>query len=208
MNMIEMGNKSWDEIIVKLKADKSFTKIFNRVYPEGYSGESITDAIAEFERTLITPDSRFDLYLKGDKTALTSSEIAGYELFKQHDCATCHTGSNMGGYSYDLMGLYGDYFGDRGGEITTEDLGRFKESKSEFDKHRFKVPTLRNIALTWPYLHDGTAKNLEEAVNAMAVYQNNKPLTESELASIVGYLHTLTGKYNGEVLTNTNIQTI
>ena len=208
MNMIEMGNKSWDEVIAKLEADEQFTKIFKNVYPEGYTGESITDAIAEFERTLITPDSRFDLYLKGDKTALTAEEIDGYELFKQQDCATCHTGSNMGGYSYDLMGLYGDYFGDRGDSILTEDLGRFKETKSDFDKHRFKVPTLRNIALTWPYMHDGTAKTLEEAVNVMAVYQNDKPLTDAELTSIVSYLHTLTGKYKGKELTNTKIQSI
>ncbi len=206
MNSIEMGNKSWDEVIVKLNDDNKFTEQFNKVYPGSYTGESITDAIAEFERTLITPDSRFDLYLKGDKTALSESEIHGYELFKQQDCATCHTGSNMGGYSYDLMGLYGDYFSNRGDEITTEDHGRFKETKAEYDLHRFKVPTLRNIALTWPYLHDGTAESLEEAVDVMSIYQNNKTLTEVELASIVGYLNTLTGKYNGKELTNTNIQ--
>ena len=95
LNPVEMASASWDEIIGKLKADKIFTNAFTAVYPEGYSGETITDAIAEYEKTLLTPDSRFDLYLKGDSTALSAEELHGYELFKENRCATCHVGPTL-----------------------------------------------------------------------------------------------------------------
>ena len=175
------------------------------VYPEGFTQETITDAIQEFERTLITPNSKFDKYLKGDKNILTAEEINGYELFKEYNCATCHVGENLGGQSYELMGVRADYFGDRGTEITFEDHGRNKETKTERDMHRFKVPGLRNIELTGPYYHDGTKKTLEEAVNDMAKYEVGITLTETETANIVKFLKTLTGEYKGKTLTNDNM---
>ena len=160
----------------------------------------------QFERTLITPNSRFDKYLKGDKAALTQEEITGYELFKQYNCATCHVGENLGGQSYELMGLQGDYFADRNTEITLEDHGRNKETKTERDIHRFKVPGLRNIALTAPYFHDGTKKTLEEAVRDMAKYEVGVELTDQETAQLVSFLKTLTGEYKGKILTNDNMK--
>lgn len=205
LNPIEMGHKSFDDICKVLSEDKAFEKVFMEVYPEGFTEATITDAIQEFERTLITPNSRFDKYLKGDKNILTAEEINGYDLFKKYNCATCHVGENLGGQSYELMGMRADYFGDRGTEITFEDHGRNKETKTERDMHRFKVPGLRNIELTGPYFHDGTKKTLEEAVIDMAKYEVGVNLTESETADIVKFLKTLTGEYKGNTLTNDNL---
>lgn len=200
MNPVEMASASWEEIIDKLKQDKELTAEFMAVYPDGYSGDNLTDAIAEFEKTLLTPNSRFDQYIKGNDKALTAQEIKGYDLFKLNDCATCHVGANLGGQSYELMGLKADYFADRGLELTNEDNGRFKETQIERDRHRFKTPGLRNVALTAPYLHDGSAKTLDEAVDAMAVYQVGKPLSTADRDDIVAFLKTLTGEYQGKML--------
>lgn len=205
LNPIEMGHTSFDDICKALSADKAFEKAFMEVYPEGFTESTITDAIQEFERTLITPNSKFDKYLKGDKNILTAEEINGYDLFKKYNCATCHVGENLGGQSYELMGIRADYFGDRGTEITFEDHGRNKETKTERDMHRFKVPGLRNIELTGPYFHDGTKKTLEEAVIDMAKYEVGITLTETETANIVKFLKTLTGEYKGKTLTNDNL---
>lgn len=206
LNPVEMGHKSFDDICARLAEDAAFTKAFKEVYPDGWTQANITNAIQEFERTLITPNSRFDKYLKGDKAALTQEEITGYELFKQYNCATCHVGENLGGQSYELMGLQGDYFADRKTEITLEDHGRNKETKTERDIHRFKVPGLRNIALTAPYFHDGTKKTLEEAVRDMAKYEVGVELTDQETAQLVSFLKTLTGEYKGKTLTNDNMK--
>ena len=109
LNPVEMGSHSFDEISAKLAEDKELSKRFLEVYPEGFNQSTITDAIAEFEKTLLTP-SRFDKYLMGDKTALTAEEVAGYELFKENKCATCHTGVNLGGQSFEYMGIKDNYF--------------------------------------------------------------------------------------------------
>ena len=163
-----------------------------------------TDAIEEFERTLVTPDSRFDKWLRGDDSALAADELAGYELFKTYDCATCHVGPNLGGQSYELMGLRRHYFADRGTELTNEDNGRYKETQHERDRHRFKVPGLRNIELTWPYYHDGTRLTLEDAVRDMGYYQSGVELTDDEVNQMTSFLKTLTGEYNGIPLANSN----
>lgn len=204
LNPVEMACKSFDEICEKLKADNAFVKAFTGVYPDGISQANITDAIQEFERTLLTPNSRFDKYLKGDATALNAEEAAGYDLFKKYSCATCHAGETLGGRSYELMGIKHDYFADRGTELTEEDNGRFKETKVERDRHRFKVPGLRNVALTAPYFHDATQATLEDAVKAMAKYEIDVNLSEQEVAQITSFLQTLTGEYQGKPLTNAN----
>ena len=144
--------------------------------------------------------------MKGDKNVISSDVVAGYELFKKYDCATCHVGENLGGQSYELMGLAADYFGDRGTELTTEDNGRNKETKLPRDKHRFKVPGLRNVALTAPYFHDGTQVTLAEAVAAMGRYEVGIELGEAEIAQMVAFLNSLTGEYKGKVLTNDNMK--
>lgn len=206
LNPVEMACRSFDEICDKLKADAAFSKAFTEVYPDGINEANITNAIQEFEKTLLTPNSRFDKYLKGDMAALTTEELAGYDLFKKYNCATCHVGENMGGQSYELMGIKQDYFADRGTELTVEDNGRFKETKNERDRHRFKVPGLRNVALTAPYFHDATQATLEDAVRAMGKYEVGVDLSQQEVKQIVAFLQTLTGEYQGKLLTNVNLQ--
>ena len=204
LNPIEMASTSFEEIIAKLQKDKKFAKAFNAVYPEGMTQATLTDAIEQFERTLVTPDSRFDKWLRGDDNAVTAEELAGYELFKRYDCATCHVGPNLGGQSYELMGLRRHYFNERGMELTVEDNGRFKETQVERDRHRFKVPGLRNVEHTWPYYHDGTRETLEDAVRDMGLYQSGVELTESEVNQITMFLKTLTGEYQGVPVTTSN----
>ena len=203
LNPVEMASESFDQIIAKLKADKQFARAFVKVYPDGITAANITDAIEQFERTLITPDSKFDKWLRGDDSALTADELKGYELFKKYDCATCHAGPNLGGLSYELMGLRRHYFAERGLELTNEDNGRYKETQQERDRHRFKVPGLRNVEHTWPYYHDGTRETLEEAVRDMGLYQSGVELTDSEVAGITAFLKTLTGEYKGVPVTTT-----
>ena len=204
LNPIEMASESFDQIIAKLAADKDFAKAFTAVYPDGLTEANITNAIEEFERTLITPGSRFDKWLRGDDSALNADELAGYELFKKYDCATCHVGQNLGGQSYELMGLRRHYFADRGMELTVEDNGRYKETQQERDRHRFKVPGLRNVEHTWPYYHDGTRVTIEDAVRDMGIYQSGVELTDIEIDSICDFLRTLTGEYQGKKITTTN----
>ena len=204
LNPVEMASESFDQIIAKLKADKKFAKEFTAVYPDGLTAANLTDAIEQFERTLITPNSAFDKWLCGDDSALTAEQLTGYELFKKYDCATCHAGPNLGGLTYELMGLRRHYFAERGLELTNEDNGRFKETGAERDRHRFKVPGLRNVEHTWPYYHDGTRETLEEAVKYMGLYQSGVELTDGETAQIVAFLKTLTGEYNGKAITTNN----
>ncbi len=206
VNPVEMASPNFDAIVAKLNKDRKFAREFKKVYPEGFTQATITDAIEQFERTLITPNSRFDKYLRGDKAAITAEELEGYELFKKYNCATCHVGKNLGGESYELMGLRKHYFADRGLDLTEEDNGRFKQTGVERDRHRFKVPGLRNVALTWPYYHDGTRTSLKEAVCAMGTYQSGVELTDEEEDKIVAFLNTLTGEYQGKLLTNANEQ--
>ena len=205
LNPVEMASTSFDEIVAKLQGDKRYTEMFQTLYPEqGITEATITDAIEEFERTLITPNSQFDKWLLGDNEALTAEELRGYELFKENSCATCHVGVNLGGESYELMGLRRHYFEERGMELTEEDNGRYKQTQQERDRHRFKVPGLRNVELTWPYYHDGSRVTMDEAVRDMALYQCDVELADADVEAIVAFLRTLTGEYNGEKLTTTN----
>ncbi len=201
LNPIEMGSKSWNDITEKLNKDKKLKEAFIAVYPEGFTGETITDAIAEFEKTLITPNSAFDKYLKGDDSAISDEAKEGYRLFKENNCATCHVGQAMGGQSFEYMGLVKDYFADRGGVVTEADNGLYNVTKKESDRHKFKVPLLRNIALTPPYFHDASAETLNDAVMVMMKYQEGRDLvSDVEINEIVAFLKTLNGEYNGMLL--------
>ncbi len=190
-NPTEMGAK-WDEVVVRLGKNKEYVAAFAKLYPEGITKDSATDAIAEYEKSLITP-SRFDKFLLGDETAITDAEKKGYATFKEVGCTSCHTGVIVGGTMFQKMGLVNDYFKDRGTPVTEADLGRFNVSKNPAEKHFFKVPTLRNIELTSPYLHDGSRATLEETVQIMGKYQLGRDLTDAQTNSIVTFLKTLTG---------------
>jgi cytochrome c peroxidase len=198
-NPIEMG-ANWDVVIPKLEKDKEYVEAFKALYPEqGISGEAIVDAIAIFERSLNTPNSRFDQYLRGNKDAINDEEKKGYELFKASGCATCHVGPAMGGESFERMGLKADYFEDRG-NVQEVDQGLTNFTQKEDDRFKFKVPTLRNIAITYPYFHDGQTTDLKEAVKIMAKYQEGIELTDQESDLIAKFLNTLTGEYKGALL--------
>ena len=130
---------------------------------------------------------------------LTADEKEGYRLFKEYGCASCHQGEGIGGNLFQRLGLFGDYFRDRG-QITRSDLGRLNVTGDEADRYVFKVPSLRNVALTAPYFHDGSAKRLEDAVRVMSIYQLGRPLTPAETGHIVTFLRTLSGEYQGTPL--------
>lgn len=191
-NPIEMAS-NWEEVASKLSQDAALTQEFLAVYPDGYKKETCTDAIAEYEHTLITP-APFDAFLKGDQAALDEQQKKGHALFNAMGCYTCHTGVVLGGKSFELMGLRADYFGDRG-DVIKRDYGRFNVTNDEYDRFRLKVPMLRNVAQTFPYLHDGTAETLEEAVDIMAKYQTGKTITKEENQLVVAFLNSLTGAY-------------
>lgn len=199
LNPVEMGCKTFDEISAKLADDKEFSKRFLEVYPEGLNQSTITDAIAEFEKTLLTP-SRFDKYLMGDKNALTAEELEGYQLFKDNKCATCHTGVNLGGQSFEYMGIKLNYFDYRGTGLTDGDNGRYSVTKDESDRHKFKTPTLRNVMITQPYMHDGSIASIDDAIRIMHKFQIGNNITDAETTKIVAFLNSLTGEYNGQLL--------
>jgi len=149
--------------------------------------DQVTTAIAEFEKTLVTPNSRFDQYLLGNRDALSNQEKAGYKLFKGSGCAGCHNGPAMGGTSFQKMGIVEPY------EATSPAEGVYAVTGKDADRFKFKVPTLRNVALTYPYFHDGEARTLTEAVDIMGRLQLGQKYTDEENAQIVAFLKTLTG---------------
>lgn len=162
-----------------------FKKVFGT---EKVTIDEVTKAIAAFEETLVTPNSRFDKWLKGDKKALTPQEVAGYALFKDSGCTACHNGPAVGGNSFQKMGVVEAY------QATSPAEGRVAVTKDEADRFNFKVPTLRNVELTYPYFHDGEAATLTQAVDTMGRIQLGKKFTAEENAKIVAFLKSLTGE--------------
>ena len=161
-----------------------FKAVFGR---ETVTIAEVTQAIAAFEETLVTPNSRFDKWLKGDKGALTNAELEGYELFKDSGCTACHNGSAAGGNTFQKMGVVEPY------QSTSPAEGRVAVTKEEADRFNFKVPTLRNVEMTYPYFHDGEAATLTQAMDTMGRIQLGRKFTEAENAKIVAFLKTLTG---------------
>ncbi|MDP2879650.1 MAG: cytochrome-c peroxidase [Sulfuricella sp.] len=149
--------------------------------------DEVTKAIAAFEETLVTPNSRFDKWLKGDKKALNAAETAGYKLFKDSGCVACHNGPAVGGNSFQKMGVVAPYKANSPAE------GRSAVTGKDADRFNFKVPTLRNVELTYPYFHDGEAATLTQAVETMGRIQLGKKFSDDENAKIVAFLKTLTG---------------
>jgi len=197
-NPIEMGS-NWDEVIKKLSADPEMIKLFEAAYAtKDIDGDKIAEAIATFEKSLVTP-SRFDKYLKGDSAALSSDEKKGYALFKQHNCTSCHAGAALGGQSFEKMGVARDYFVDRAGGVNgltklakaKEDNGRYNVTQRDSDRYKFKVPLLRKVASSYPYMHDGNVTSLEEAVRIMAEYQLGKKLNQEDIRLIAKFLRAL-----------------
>lgn len=199
MNSIHAFDNSWDEVISTLITDPVLTRDFNEIYQDGITKANIIDAIVEFEKTLITPNSRFDRYLRNEAESLSKEEIEGYQKFKELGCISCHQGINIGGNLFQKFGVFYNYIAERG-DITKADYGRMNTTKREMDKYVFKVPSLRNIAVTAPYLHDGSAETLEEAIDIMGKTQLGRTLTVDEILQIKAFLNTLTGEYNNKLL--------
>jgi len=175
--------------IETLKSIPGYVAEFKQVFKtDQLTIDEVTRAIAAFEETLVTPNSRFDQWLDGDKTALTKDELAGYQLFKDSGCVACHNGPNLGGNSFQKMGLVQPY------KTASTAAGRVDVTGKDADRLNFKVPTLRNIELTYPYFHDGAAETMTEAVDLMGRLQLGREFNKDENAKIVAFLKTLTGQ--------------
>ncbi|NLD00541.1 MAG: cytochrome-c peroxidase [Gammaproteobacteria bacterium] len=187
-NPMEMGF-THDLAIGVLASIPQYVQSFKDVYKsEVITINAVTDAIAEFEKTLVTPNAPFDQWLKGDDKALSADALAGYKLFKEVGCTACHNGPAVGGNSFQKMGLMAAYETKNPAEgvagLTGNDLDRFK----------FKVPTLRNVELTYPYFHDGAYWDLDEAVDVMARLQLGRQLEKEQISQISLFLKSLTGE--------------
>lgn len=190
---------TWPDLLNKLRADDSYLRSFKQLYSDGVTKANVEQAIAEFERTLITPGSRFDRYLMGDQDAITAEEKRGYALFKGYGCVACHQGRNVGGNFYQTLGIMGDYFKDNGIE-NKADLGRFNVTGLDADKHKFKVPSLRLAVLTAPYFHQGRYQSLAETIRIMAKYQLGRHIPDQDIRYIIQFLYTLPGNYQDKSL--------
>jgi len=194
----EMANR-WPEVVARIRADAAYRRAFARVFGGDVTAGRIKAAIAEFERTLITTDSRFDRYLRGDEHAINAQEKRGYALFKSYGCVACHQGRNVGGNLFQVLGVMGDYFADHPGKRAI-DRGRFNVTGRPEDMHVFKVPSLRLVVLTAPYFHDGSQPTLAGAIRTMARYQLGREIPERDLQDIIAFLYTLVGSYQGKSL--------
>lgn len=188
----EMGS-DWRTVIERIGNDPDYHRDFAAIYPDGVTQTNVQQALASFERTLLTPDSRFDQYLLGNTDILTLDEKYGYQRFKEYGCIACHQGVNIGGNMFQKFGVFGDYIADRGNP-TLADQGRFNVTGDEADRAVFKVPSLRNVAITAPYFHDGSAPTLERAVDVMFQYQLGRMPSEEDKRLIMLFLATLTGQ--------------
>jgi cytochrome c peroxidase len=187
---------TWPELLAKLQADADYVTRFNTAYAGGLRPANVLDALASFERSLLTPNARFDRYLRGEPHALTVPEQQGYRLFKSYGCIACHQGVNIGGNMYQKFGVFEEAGGvESPGALI--DFGRYAVTKVPRDRGVFRVPSLRNVAVTAPYFHDGREPALEGAVDTMARVQLGRTLTPEEIGLIVQFLQTLTGDYHG-----------
>ena len=188
---LEMGSL-WPEVVAKLNAHERYPGRFDAIYPDGIKRKTVKNALAEFMRSLVTPNGRFDRWLGGEEAALSARERHGYALFKSYGCVSCHQGANVGGNMFQVFGVINEYF-KRRGNITEADMGRYNVTGNAADRHAFKVPSLRMAALTAPYLHDGSAATLREAVDAMFEFQLGREAPDEDKEAIVAFIRTLAG---------------
>ena len=192
-------NTNWSDLLRKLQSDPDYGRGFDSAYGSSPTRTGVLDALAAFQRSLVTVGSRFDRYLSGERNALTAEERHGYELFKRYGCVACHQGANVGGNLFQKFGIFADPFAQRK-RGDDSDLGRFTVTGLERDRHVFRVPSLRNVALTAPYFHDGRTGSLAEAIRIMARTQLGRELPETDVDAIRLFLGTLTGEYHGDLL--------
>ncbi|MDR2904777.1 MAG: cytochrome-c peroxidase [Helicobacteraceae bacterium] len=206
-NPVEMAS-NWDEVLPKLAKDNDLVKAFEKIYNEKPNAQNIVDAIATYEESLLTP-SRFDRYLQGDRAAITNEEQTGYGLFLRNGCVACHQGEGVGGNLYQKFGTMRDYYSGECNQTHAaaiqnsyyascaefkSDLGRFNVTGRDEDRYVFKVPSLRNVALTPPYFHNGSSIVLEDAVAKMGIFQLGVELPPEDVGTIAVFLRSLTGE--------------
>ncbi|MDO9241335.1 cytochrome-c peroxidase [Methylicorpusculum sp.] len=195
-NPIEMGMKSWDDVVVRLKTIEGYQDAFEKAFgKDSISKDNATKAIAAYERTLITPNSPFDKYVDGDKGALTEQQVRGMKKAVELGCTGCHSGPAFNG-----AGTFQKFPVNSSGYFEAKyhfkkDKGLAEVTKKAEDEHMWKVPTLRNIALTAPYMHNGSVATLEDAVKLMGKLQLGQDLAKDDIADIVAFLNALTGEF-------------
>ncbi|MCH2532885.1 MAG: cytochrome-c peroxidase [Bdellovibrionales bacterium] len=201
-NPVEMAMENHKVVISRIKQIPGYVEQFKNVFKtKNFNIDHVAKAIATYERTLITPNSKFDKYIKGNKKIFNAQEKRGFNTFKEVGCNSCHNGVNFAGPNLpEGTGFYMKFptFADAKIEKQynfQKDKGRFEVTKQDSDKYMFRVPTLRNIAVTAPYFHNGAVKTLDEAVRVMAKLQLNKELTKKQIEDIVVFLNTLTGEF-------------
>ena len=188
LNPMEMGFKTRQEVVQALATTPDYIELFTGAFPEDdepLSFENICTALATFERGLTTP-SRWDMFLKGDRNALTKDEIRGFFVFKEAGCARCHKGTYMGGQTFVRLGRVIPW-------PEEVDPGRFSVTRNKADYGKFKVPSLRNVTQTKPYLHDGREPSLKKVVEMMARHEKGRTLSKLQMNYLLQFLETLTG---------------
>jgi cytochrome c peroxidase len=190
---------TWPSLLAKLRANAVYASLFQQAYGKPVDAASVLNALATFQRSLMTPNAPFDRFLAGDPSALSIDAQNGYALFRNYGCASCHQGSNIGGNMFQKFGIFASPFPD-GDPVNDGDLGRFTITGADRDIGVFRVPSLRNVAVTAPYFHDGRTDDLAEAVRIMARSQLGRELSPGDVEALVAFLNSLTGEYNGRSL--------
>ncbi len=199
----EMGlAMNWPELIEKLNAIPAYQKNFTTIFKKTIEPAHVKEVIAEYVRSLITPNSRFDQYLRGNEDAIILEEKRGFELFKSYGCSSCHQGVNLGGNMRAPFGLFGNYLQDKKDkkDKTMTDRRIYNNNNQAQDQNLFRVPSLRNVELTAPYFHDGSTKTLKEAIEVMGRYMLGRDIPKSDVSLIEQFLQSLNGELNGEAL--------
>jgi len=191
-NPIEMGS-SWQHILLYLGSNNEYISSFNQVYGVNPDRNLVIDAIAEFQKSLISYNSPFDQYLKGDENAISPEAKEGYALFKSYGCSQCHQGMNVGGNMFEKIGVIRPYYGkDNPAKLT--DLGRYNLTGNKEDMYEFRVPSLRLVVKTPPYFHDGSISTLNEAIQLMGKHQLGRDIKDDHVNKIIQFLATLEGQ--------------
>jgi cytochrome c peroxidase len=189
-------NMTWPDLLATLRSIPIYMHDFLAIYPDGVTQANVLDAIVTFERSLITPNAPFDRYLRGQRDALNADELRGYKLFKSYGCVACHQGINIGGNLVQRFPV----FPVPGLQCGAGDNGRIRVTKDPLDENVFRVPSLRNVAVTGPYFQDGCVSTLEQAVSVMARAQLGREPPTEDIRLIVAFLRTLTGEVDGRSL--------
>lgn len=198
-NPRHMGS-TWEAVVRSLMADADYVRDFEEIYATAPDAATIRDALATFERSLITPDSDFDRWLRGDREALTERQIEGYRLFQDYGCASCHQGINLGGNLVARYGVFGSPYKHRPHPLNDFDRGVASLSGRSDDRFMFRVPGLRNVAVTAPYFHDGSIATLDAAIEHMGRVQLGLDIPRQDRAALEAFLESLTGRYRGRKL--------